>query len=242
MSEKISAEVEALQFAIETEKKGYRFYRVAAESTSDPKGKEVFSQLARDEIEHMCVFTTLYTSLTNDEAWLTYEEALEKFGEARPDEEIFPDGPVQGEEGFDDMKALQEALEFDAARRDLQDEQSQSQQQKMWARIHEGLQEVIRTHDARTEDLLDGFSERMQQWQEALEQSSQSVESQLQKLADYTDRLSQLAEQGDQLGRVELKLADNLEAVRAAETFEETLHNLTAAVHMLTARAKPRAA
>lgn len=113
MSEKISAEVEALQFAIETEKKGYRFYRVAAESTSDPKGKEVFSQLARDEIEHMCVFTTLYTSLTNDEAWLTYEEALEKFGEARPDEEIFPDGPVQGEEGFDDMKALQEALEFE---------------------------------------------------------------------------------------------------------------------------------
>ncbi len=137
---------------------------------------------------------------------------------------------------------FQEALEFDAARRDLQDEQSQSQQQKMWDRIHEGLQEVVRSHDARTEDLLDGFSERMQQWQAALEQSSQSVETHMQTLAEYTDRLAQLAAQGDQLGRVERQLADNLEAVRAAETFEETLHNLTAAVHMLTARAKPKAA
>ncbi len=113
MSDKRSAEVEALQLAIETEKKGYRFYRVASESTSDPKGKEVFSQLARDEIEHMGVFTTLYASVTNDEPWLTYEEALDKFGEAKPDEEIFPDEPIKGEEGFNDLKALEEALEFE---------------------------------------------------------------------------------------------------------------------------------
>ncbi len=137
---------------------------------------------------------------------------------------------------------FQEALEFDAARRDLQDEKSQSQQQKMWDRIHEGLQEVVRSHDARTEDLLDDFSERMKQWQAALEQSSQSVEAHMQTLAEYTERLAQLAEQGDQLGRVERQLAENLEAVRAAETFEETLHNLTAAVHMLTARTRPKAA
>lgn len=113
MSVKPSAEVEALQFAIETEKKGYRFYRIAAESTSDPKGKEVFNQLAQDEIEHMGVFTTLYASLTNDEPWLTYEEALAKFGEAEPDEVIFPDDPIQSQEGFNDLKALEEALEFE---------------------------------------------------------------------------------------------------------------------------------
>ncbi len=113
MSDKRSGVVEALQLAIETEKKGYRFYRIAAESTSDPKGKEVFNQLAQDEIEHMGVFTTLYASLTNDEPWLTYEEALAKFGEAEPDEVIFPDEPIERQKDFDDLRALEEALEFE---------------------------------------------------------------------------------------------------------------------------------
>ena len=113
MSDKRSGVVEALQLAIETEKKGYRFYRLAAKSTSDPKGKAVFNQLAQDEIEHMGVFTILYASLTNDEPWLTYEEALAKFGEAKPDEVIFPDEPIESQEGFDDLKALKEALEFE---------------------------------------------------------------------------------------------------------------------------------
>ncbi|MBX3439675.1 MAG: MotA/TolQ/ExbB proton channel family protein, partial [Planctomycetaceae bacterium] len=137
---------------------------------------------------------------------------------------------------------FQAAIETDAARRDERESRAEAQQQALWERIQAGLQDVLRVHDARTEDLLDGFSERMHQWQDAMERSSQSVEAQVQSLADCAGQLSRLLEQGEHLTRVERQLVDNLAAVRAAETFEETLHNLTAAVHLLTARAKPRAA
>ncbi|MCA9073631.1 MAG: MotA/TolQ/ExbB proton channel family protein [Planctomycetaceae bacterium] len=137
---------------------------------------------------------------------------------------------------------FQEALEFDAARRDLQSEQSQNQQQEMWNGIRESLQSVVQAHDARTEDLLEQLDERMQSWLTALESSSQRVDAQMQQLAGFTEQLVRLADQEQQLINVEQQLSTNLEAVRAAETFEETLHNLTAAVHLLTARAKPKAA
>jgi biopolymer transport protein ExbB/TolQ len=135
-----------------------------------------------------------------------------------------------------------EALKFDAARRDQQDAQSQVKQEQMWKRIHAELEEVVRAHDARNEDLLDSLSERMTQWQSALSHSSEAVAAQLDTLTEYTRQLNKLAQQQEQLAQVERQLSDNLEAVRAAETFEQTLHNLTAAVHLLTARAKPRAA
>ncbi|MGE0377153.1 MAG: MotA/TolQ/ExbB proton channel family protein [Planctomycetaceae bacterium] len=137
---------------------------------------------------------------------------------------------------------FQHALTNDAARRDRQEAQSQEKQQELWTQIQNGLQDVVRSYDAHTEDLLDGFSERMQQWQTAMEHSSQSMEVQLQKMADLTGQLAHLCEQGEQLTHLERQLAENLGAVRAAETFEETLHNLTAAVHLLTARARPKAA
>ncbi|UCF30558.1 MAG: ferritin family protein [bacterium] len=113
MSDERKAHVEALQMAMDTEKKGYRFYRIAAESSRDPKGKKVFEHLAKDEIEHMGVFATLYESLTNDEPWMTYEEAVAKFGQTDQDKLIFPDEPVEAEENFDDLKALEEALGFE---------------------------------------------------------------------------------------------------------------------------------
>ncbi|UCG39414.1 MAG: ferritin family protein [bacterium] len=113
MSDKREAHVEALQIALDTEKKGYRFYKIAAMSSKDPKGREVFEHLAKDEIEHMGVFATLYESLTNDEPWMTYEEAAARFGETPREEIIFPEVPEEPQEDFDDLKALEEALEFE---------------------------------------------------------------------------------------------------------------------------------
>lgn len=45
-----------------------------------------------------------------------------------------------------------------------------------------------------------------------------------------------MLQQEHELTRLQAKLTDNLQAIRAVETFEETLHSLTAAVHLLTAR------
>jgi hypothetical protein len=43
-------------------------------------------------------------------------------------------------------------------------------------------------------------------------------------------------DQETELTRLEARLADNIEAVRSVSAFEETLHSLTAAVHLLTIR------
>ena len=107
------AHVEALQVALDTEKKGYRFYKIAAKSSKDPKGKEVFEHLAKDEVEHMGVIATMYESLTRDEPWMTYEEAVEKYGETPKEKIIFPDVPEEAQENFNDITALEEALEFE---------------------------------------------------------------------------------------------------------------------------------
>jgi len=113
MTDTREAHVEALQVALDTEKKGYRFYKIAAKSSKDPKGQEVFEHLAKDEIEHMGVIATVFESLTKDEPWMTYEEAVEKYGQTPKEKIIFPDVPEEAQEDFNDLKALEEALEFE---------------------------------------------------------------------------------------------------------------------------------
>ena len=113
MSANRKSHVEALQIALETEKKGYKFYRIAAASSKDPAGSKVFEHLAKDEIEHMAGFAALYESITNDEPWVTYDQAVTKYGKTDQDKLIFPDGHVDVQDDFDDMKALQEALGFE---------------------------------------------------------------------------------------------------------------------------------
>ncbi len=113
MSDHREAHVEALQVALDTEKKGYMFYKIAAKSSKDAKGREVFEHLASDEIEHMEVIATIYESLTNDKPWMTYEEAAAKYGQTPKEKIIFPDVPEEVQEDFDDLLALEEALDFE---------------------------------------------------------------------------------------------------------------------------------
>jgi rubrerythrin len=54
---------EGLMKAIKAERYGQDFYMMAAMSTEDPKGKEVFQQLAAEEAEHMRFLTTQYQSI-----------------------------------------------------------------------------------------------------------------------------------------------------------------------------------
>ncbi len=44
---------EGLFKAIQAEDEGYSFYRMAAGSSADPKGREIFQKLAEDELLHM---------------------------------------------------------------------------------------------------------------------------------------------------------------------------------------------
>jgi rubrerythrin len=57
--------LDGLQKAYKTERDGHSFYMMAANSTQDDKGKQVFMQLAQDEMEHMRFLRTQYESVLN---------------------------------------------------------------------------------------------------------------------------------------------------------------------------------
>lgn len=77
--------------------------------------------------------------------------------------------------------------------------------------------------------------------QGALQESTLAAAGQMEALHQQGQLLMQIFEKEDQLMRIQERLDQNLETVRAAETFDETLHNLAAAVHMLTARTRKAA-
>lgn len=52
MDETIKRVQEALKQAMQAEQEGNHFYLMAASNTKDPKGQEVFRQLAEDEVMH----------------------------------------------------------------------------------------------------------------------------------------------------------------------------------------------
>lgn len=54
---------EGLLKAIKAERYGQDFYLMAAMSTDDPKGKDVFQRLAAEEAEHMQFLSTQYQSI-----------------------------------------------------------------------------------------------------------------------------------------------------------------------------------
>ena len=102
--------VEALQIALDNEKKGYRFYKRAALNSRDPKGREVFDRLAKDETEHMGAIATVYEALTKNRPWMTYDQAVALYGTTPSVDLVFPRAPRKAQAGFDDLLALEEAL------------------------------------------------------------------------------------------------------------------------------------
>jgi rubrerythrin len=52
-----------LQAAMRAEHQGYHFYTMAAKSTEDEKGREIFAQLAEEEKEHLAFLKKQYKSI-----------------------------------------------------------------------------------------------------------------------------------------------------------------------------------
>lgn len=63
MDEKVKRMVRGLVQAMQAEREGHYFYRMAAASTEDPRGKEVFARLADDEIGHYNFLLAQHRSL-----------------------------------------------------------------------------------------------------------------------------------------------------------------------------------
>ena len=82
-----------LKDAIKVESDGYHFYKMAAEKTTDPKGKEIFESLASDEIEHMKALKKQYQLYQNEGKLDWQEKEFEKKSAFDPSSEspIFSD-------------------------------------------------------------------------------------------------------------------------------------------------------
>ncbi len=81
------------------------------------------------------------------------------------------------------------------------------------------------------------FDERWRQWNETLEQCSHALLAQQQALQRQGEIMSEAMRATGDVIQLERALNENLTTLAGARNFEETLLTLTAAVHMLSARA-----
>lgn len=79
--------LEIVKTAIQMEKEGYQFYMENADKISDPNGKAMFKQLAKDELDHQKLFETEYDSLEKTGKWKKSEKLSEP---VFPKSQIFP--------------------------------------------------------------------------------------------------------------------------------------------------------
>jgi biopolymer transport protein ExbB/TolQ len=129
------------------------------------------------------------------------------------------------------------------------DERRQSHQESLAAGMQQMSRELTEhilaaqsNFERRQLALAESMSVQVGIWQDRLEGATQAIERQITTLTNHGELLAQVVESEEHLVRLQDRLTSNLETVRAAATFEETLHQLTAAVHVLTARVRPRAA
>ncbi|MCA9035508.1 MAG: MotA/TolQ/ExbB proton channel family protein [Planctomycetaceae bacterium] len=86
------------------------------------------------------------------------------------------------------------------------------------------------------------FSDRIESWQSALQQTSLSACGQAEELHSLGRTLLQLTESEQRLAALQQQLNQNLQAMQIVETLEQTVSSLNAAIHVLTAKSNIRSA
>ena len=68
--------VAAFDTAHGTEVTGYFFYKAAADMLENERGKNVFTHLAKEELDHIKAISAMAESLKEGSGWITYEKAV----------------------------------------------------------------------------------------------------------------------------------------------------------------------
>jgi rubrerythrin len=148
MATDANAFVEALQQALELERRGHRFYTEAAGRTVDAKGSEMFRSLAEDEVMHQQVIERQIDALAQGEGWVVPEGAQDI--EVDLESPLFPEGRVELESAIQpdasDLEALLFALKIEADSFDLYAQQAKAAQDPNAKRLYEYLVGAERTH------------------------------------------------------------------------------------------------
>ena len=143
------------------------------------------------------------------------------------------------------MSLWQESLE---AMRQRWSQSLEHQQRQIEQALHHGLKQTLEHHvqqlaETRSQEMhFAAFGQTVQAWQDNLQGILAASQSLACDLNTQGQLLLKITEQEEGLQRLQANLNDNLQAVRNAATFEETLHTLNAAVHLLTNRVQLRAA
>lgn len=129
----------------------------------------------------------------------------------------------------------------------------QAQMDRVTAALEQAMQRTLLAHGQRLAALerqsleqCSAFLERMTAVAEAVEETGHAQRLALvqvaERIAEQADAMNRLQDGERHLLRLHEALNQNLTAVTASGTFEQALHSLTAAVHLLTARAGGSAA
>ncbi|MEX0703135.1 MAG: MotA/TolQ/ExbB proton channel family protein [Planctomycetales bacterium] len=114
------------------------------------------------------------------------------------------------------------------------------QQQALDETLRQGLADTLADHGGQLSQARGQFLESLASVSRELAAdlggARESAREMLAELRKQGEILLQIVGEEQQLVRLEGRLAENLDALRGAEQFDETLHSLNAAVHLLTAR------
>jgi hypothetical protein len=107
----------------------------------------------------------------------------------------------------------------------------------LWQKVEEAINRLNESQQAQSQETTALLSSAVRDWKQDLSLATEAMLGQLRELERHGETLKALSGEERQLIQLQATLQDNLQSVRAVETFEETIHSLSAAVHLLTARA-----
>jgi len=106
--------IQALEIALNNEKREGEFYRKNAERTSDPLGKKMFQTLAEDEAEHYARILELHHKLTEQGKWPETVPLNVKGTEVKDVlKSVVEAVDTSAKSAVDDMEAVKIAIEFE---------------------------------------------------------------------------------------------------------------------------------
>jgi hypothetical protein len=113
---------------------------------------------------------------------------------------------------------------------------------QMVRRASDSLGAIQKDERQQIDALLRTMNERVTKWLSELRDSNDATREMTIELRRQAETFLQIVSQEEELSRLQGRLTENLEALRATHEFDDAVHSLSAAVHLLTARTKPKAA
>jgi hypothetical protein len=119
----------------------------------------------------------------------------------------------------------------------------QHQQSKVWVEALEKLEERFESNDLNREErslrLLEAIDSHRTDHRALAQGAEQQMAALTVELAKLVEELGSVFAGKGELVKLQASLADNLRLLNDTQQIDQALHGLTAAIHLLTARAQP---